>query len=133
MAVQTVLRIQLANRPGEFARVTQAMGQAGINLASAAGMAFGDAGSAVLLASDPAGAARALRDAGVTVQESQVAVAWLPNRAGALASACTALAEAGINLTGMFVVATSEAQGQQAAFECSDAARADAVLAGLTY
>jgi hypothetical protein len=133
MAVQTVLRVQLANRPGEFARVTQVVGQAGINLTSAAGMALGGAGTAVLLASDGAGAARALRDAGVTVQEAQVAVAWLPNRAGALASAMLALAEAGINLTGMFVIATSDAQGQQTAFECSDAARADAVLAGLSY
>jgi hypothetical protein len=123
----------LANRPGELARVAQAIGEAGINLASAAGMALGDAGAAVLLPSDAAGAARVLRAAGVTVQEAQVAVAWLPNHAGALAKACTALAEAGINLTGMFVVATSEAQGQQAAFECGDAARADAVLAGLSY
>jgi hypothetical protein len=134
MAIRTALRIQLQNRPGALSAALRAIAQAGVNLDTAAGVAGGeDTATVEVLPADPAGAVRALQQAGLTVREVQVAVTWLPNRAGTLARACEALGGAGINIDGLYVVATDPSRGQQAAFECADAARADQVLTGLSY
>ncbi len=133
MAVRTALRIQLQNRPGALGTALRTIAQAGVNLETAAAVAGGDTSTVEVLPADPAGAVRALQQAGLTVREVQVAMTWLPNRAGTLARACEALGGAGINIDAIYVVSTDPSRGQQAAFECADAARADQVLAGLSY
>ena len=133
MAITTALRLELANRPGELAKALRPMAQAGVNLHAVA--CLGSAESCVLAAlpNDPAAAARALQRAGLQVQQVAVVVSWLPNRPGTLLAACEALGTAGINIDGVFVVATDPAQGVQLSFACrdADAERAEHVLAGL--
>jgi len=142
MAVQVALRLDLLNRPGELVRVLRPIAQAGVNLHAAAGVAVsaGNSGSAgmpanviELLPSHAAAAEDALQQAGIQAQEVEVVVTWLPNRPGALLTACEALATAGINIEGMYVVSTDPSQGVQMTFECREAQRADQVLASVRY
>ena len=57
----------------------------------------------------------------------------MPNRPGTLLKACEALAAAGINVDGVYVVSTDPAQGVQITVECHDAQQADQVLSGVNY
>jgi hypothetical protein len=80
-----------------------------------------------------AAAADALQQAGIPTQEVEVVVTWLPNKPGALLTACEALATAGINIDAVYVVSTDPSQGVQMTFECREAQRADQVLASVRY
>jgi hypothetical protein len=154
MAVQVALRLEVANRPGELAKVLRPIAQAGVNLHAVAGVA-GSGGSGAsrasresgtsgtsagtpanvieLLPSQVAAAADALQQAGIQSHQVEVVVTWLPNRPGTLLKACEALATAGINIEGVYVVSTDPSQGVQMTFECREAPRADQVLAGVRY
>ncbi len=148
MAVQVALRLEVANRPGELVKVLRPIAQAGVNLHAVAGVAgsgasreSGESGASAgtptnvieLLPSQVAAAADALQKAGIQSQQVEVVVTWLPNRPGALLKACEALATAGINIEGVYVVSTDLSQGVQMTFECREAQRADQVLAGVRY
>jgi len=139
MAVQVALRLEVANRPGELVKVLRPIAQAGVNLHTVAGVAGSGAGAGTptnvieLLPSQVAAAADALQKAGIQSQQVEVVVTWLPNRPGTLLKACEALATAGINIEGVYVVSTDPSQGVQMTFECREAQRADQVLAGVRY
>ncbi len=145
MAVQVALRLEVANRPGELVKVLRPIAQAGVNLHAVAGVAgsggSGESGASAgtptnvieLLPSQVAAAADALQQAGIQSHQVEVVVTWLPNQPGTLLKACEALATAGINIEGVFVVSTDPSQGIQMTFECREAPRADQVLAGVRY
>ncbi len=139
MAVQVALRLEVANRPGELVKVLRPIAQAGVNLHAVAGVAGSGASAGTptnvieLLPSQVAAAADALQKAGIQSQQVEVVVTWLPNRPGTLLKACEALATAGINIEGVYVVSTDPSQGVQMTFECREAQRADQVLAGVRY
>src|SRR5258707_1606409 len=145
MAVQVALRLEVANRPGELVKVLRPIAQAGVNLHAVAGVAGSGAsresGASAgtptnvieLLPSQVAAAADALQKAGIQSQQVEVVGTWLPNRPRALLQACEALATAGINIEGVYVVSTDPSQGVQMTFECREAQRADQVLAGVRY
>ena len=139
MAVQVALRLEVANRPGELVKVLRPIAQAGVNLHAAAGVAGSGASAGMpanvieLLPSQVAAAADALQQAGIQSHQVEVVVTWLPNRPGTLLKACEALATAGINIEGVYVVSTDPRQGVQMTFECREASRADQVLAGVQY
>ena len=139
MAVQVALRLEVANRPGELVKVLRPIAQAGVNLHAVAGVAGSGASAGTptnvveLLPSQVAAAADALQKAGIQSHQVEVVVNWLPNRPGTLLKACEALATAGINIEGVYVVSTDPSQGVQMTFECREAQRADQVLAGVRY
>lgn len=133
MTVLTALRIEMTNRPGELASALRPIAQANVNVHSFAGLASVQSGTIVLLPSNLIAAAHALQQAGFQTQEVEIVVTWLPNRPGTLLKACEALASAGINIEGGFVVSTDLVQGVQITFECLDAERADQILAGVSY
>lgn len=139
MAVQVALRLEVANRPGELVKVLRPIAQAGVNLHAVAGVAGSGASAGTptnvieLLPSQVAAAADALQKAGIQSQQVEAVVTWLPNRPGTLLKACEALATAGINIEGVYVVSTDLSQGVQMTFECREAQRADQVLAGVRY
>jgi hypothetical protein len=139
MAVQVALRLEVANRPGELVTVLRPIAQAGVNLHAVAGVAGSGASGGTptnvieLLPSQVAAAADALQKAGIQSQQVEAVVTWLPNRPGTLLKACEALATAGINIEGVYVVSTDLSQGVQMTFECREAQRADQVLAGVRY
>jgi hypothetical protein len=142
MAVHVALRLDVPNRPGELVKVLRPIAAAGVNLHAVAGVAAseGSRGSAgtqaeviELLPSQVAAAVDALQQAGIHSREVEVVVTWLPNKPGALLKACEALAAAGLNLEGLYVISTDPTQGVQLTFECPEARRADQVLAGVRY
>jgi hypothetical protein len=106
------------------------LADAGVNLDAVAGLDTGQMSAVELLVDQMEAAQQALNAAHISAASVPVAVAWLPNRPGALAAAGEALAAAGINLRSIFIIRTTGDQ-DQVAFGCAEAAQADAILAGL--
>jgi hypothetical protein len=90
--------ITLSDKPGELARVTEAIATKGIDITSFAGVTCGGDGSIALLTNDEAGTRRALGDGGFRVKEIEVQSASLDNRPGELAKVARKLADAGVNI-----------------------------------
>jgi hypothetical protein len=90
--------IEADNRPGEIARVTEAVAAKGINIVSTASLAFGDRGAIGLITNDEAGTRGALDDAGIGYREIEIVGFTLPDKPGALAEASRRLADAGVNI-----------------------------------
>ena len=86
------------DRPGELARIGEAMGAAGVNITSLAGLTSQGAGIVGFLVSDEAGARSALRSAGLEAQELDTIKVGLADEPGSLGKAARKLAGAGINL-----------------------------------
>ena len=90
--------VELTNKPGELARVTEAIAQKGINIEGFAGATAGGAGTVVIVTNDDAGTRRALSDAGTNAREVELVMASLDHVPGSLAAATRKLADAGINI-----------------------------------
>ena len=118
--------IGMTNQPGVLATALEALATAGINLQSAAAATWGDSGGAAVLTDDPA-AGSALDAAGVSYHQAEVAVASLEHRPGTLAAAARALANAGINIEGVFPMGMDDGK-VQVGFAVADAAAAQAAL-----
>jgi hypothetical protein len=90
--------VELTNKPGELARVTEAIARKGINIEGFAGATAGGAGTVIIVTNDEAGTRRALSDAGCTSHEVELVTASLDHVPGSLATAARKLADAGINI-----------------------------------
>lgn len=90
--------VELENRPGELARVTEAIAQKAINILGFSGATCGDTGSIVLLTNDEAGTRSALAAAGCKAREVEMVVASLAHQPGTLAAVARRLADAGVNI-----------------------------------
>lgn len=101
------LVVQLSHRPGELARVTNALSLAGVNIKSVAAMSL--AGQALLriLPDDFPAARNALRESNVRFEEQELVSVMLENRAGELTGVAAKLADAGLNLEAVYVVGLS--------------------------
>ncbi len=86
------------DRPGELARLGEAMGTAGVNVSALAGLTGEGAGLIGFLVSDEAGARGALRAAGIEAKEVEVIRVALPDEPGALGKVARKLATAGVNI-----------------------------------
>jgi hypothetical protein len=115
------------DRPGELARIGEAVGNAGVNITALAGLT-GDAVG--FLVSDEAGARGALRSAGIEARELDVIRVTLTDEPGALGKAARKLATAGINLE--LVLTTGISHGKSTlVLAASDARRARTLLGDL--
>lgn len=119
--------IGLSNRPGTLAAALEAIAAAGINVAGVGAATWGDSGAAVLATDNTAGTASALDAAGASYREADVAVASLDHKPGTLARATRALADAGINIEGIFPLGM-DGDKVQVGFVVADAAAAQAAL-----
>jgi hypothetical protein len=90
--------VDMTNKPGEVARLAEAIAQKGINIEAFAGSTAGGAGSVVLLTNDEAGTRRAIADGGFRARELEIVTASLEHTPGSLAAATRKLADAGINI-----------------------------------
>ena len=95
--------IQLTHRPGELARVATALSRHGVNIKSLAGIAVGQQVVLRLIADDVESARAALEGANVRFEEHEVVTVLLENRAGELATVASKLADAGVNLQGIYL------------------------------
>jgi hypothetical protein len=99
--VATDLTVILKDRPGELARMGQAMGSAGVNIQGLCAMTGDGHGVIHLLVADDAAtrAHEALEAAGMGVaDESEVLVIDVEDRPGSLGEVSRSLGEAGVNI-----------------------------------
>ncbi|MDQ7844108.1 MAG: ACT domain-containing protein [Armatimonadota bacterium] len=94
------LSITLEDRPGALAALGEALGKAGVNIEGICGVSVGGKGHMHLLVEDAVAARRALQQAGIPVTgEEDVLVLDLEDRPGALGAAARKIANAGVNIT----------------------------------
>lgn len=98
----TVFRVTLEDRPGELARVAEALGGAGVNIEGLCGLGVEGKGIICLVVEDAAGARSALEGAGVPIDAELEAivldVAADADRPGAAGEIARKVADAGVNI-----------------------------------
>ena len=116
------------------ARITEALGQKGINITGFTGATCGDSGSVCLITNDESATRKALQDAHYRVKERELVVATLADKPGSLADAARRLANAGVNIEAALPTGMT-GNKIHVAFATDDAGKArmalgDAVLTG---
>ena len=101
-------RVTLTQRAGEFARVAQALASADVNLKSVAGISDGHKALICIVVEEVAAARAALQEARVQFEEEEVLSELIENGPGAIADLTNCLAEAGIDIHSMYILARDE-------------------------
>jgi hypothetical protein len=89
--------VELANQPGELARMSELLAARGVNLV-VCGLAHGDRATVAFIADDEAAVRGALQDADIDYVERGAITVRLKNVPGAGAAAFRALFEANVNV-----------------------------------
>jgi hypothetical protein len=100
--------IALTHRPGELARVADALSRYGVNIKALAGVAIDNHVAVRIIADDAEAARTALERGNIRFEEEEVVKVLLENRAGELAKISTKLAEAGVNLRAIYLTGIVE-------------------------
>lgn len=95
--------VQLTNKPGDLARVADALARRGANIKALAVMSMDGVAIAHILPDDMVVARSALEAAHVRFTESEVHLVLLENKAGVLANVTQRLGDAGVNLQALYV------------------------------
>ena len=90
--------VDLENKPGEFARVSEAIARKGINITTISGSTCGSSGRVVMTTDNDGATRTVLGEAKLTFTESEVTEATLRNEPGALAKIARRLADSGLNI-----------------------------------
>jgi hypothetical protein len=104
--------VECANRPGEIARVSQAIAERDINITASCSLAWGEHGAIGLITTDADTTREALSGTGMTVHEYEVVNFRIPDRPGTLADVTQRLASAGVDIE--FLVPTDYSRGEVA-------------------
>jgi hypothetical protein len=102
--------VECANRPGEIARVTQAIAEKGVNITASCSLAWGDHGAIGVVTSEAESTREALEATGMTFHEYELVSFRIPDRPGTLAEASQGLASAGVDIE--FLVPTGYSGGE---------------------
>jgi len=119
--------VELENKPGELARVTEAIAAKGIDINGVSGSTCGSSGSVALMTDNDAATKTALGDAGVKFREMEVTQAAVGVAPGSLAKVCRRLAEGGVNIEAMMPTGM-EGNHVMIAFVTGDPAKARQIL-----
>jgi hypothetical protein len=122
------LTVSLEDRPGELARLGEALGGAGVNIEGLTVVSFEGRAIGHVLVEDGAAARTALEGAGITVEgETEPIVSELPegqvDQPGVVGQMARAMAEAGVNIQVVYL-----ATKNRAVAVTSDNAKARAAL-----
>jgi hypothetical protein len=96
--IRNELFCSMPTRVGALADVTGALASAGVNIEAIGAYDKDGRGEFMMIVSDNAAGAEALRALGADVAEKSVVTLEVENRPGALAEAAAVIAEAGINV-----------------------------------
>ena len=101
--------IELDNKPGELARVTAGISDAGVNLAAATCVGNGEKAELHILVphAEPVRRALAITQTAITAEREVVVVEVHEDRPGTLAALARKVAEAGINIDLLYVATKS--------------------------
>jgi hypothetical protein len=95
----TDLMVGMEDRPGQLARLGEALGGAGVNVDGFFATTEGGRGQVHVLVEDASAARQALEGAGIQVADQRdVLVAAAPNQPGQLGQTARRLADAGVNI-----------------------------------
>jgi hypothetical protein len=122
-----VFLVDLKNKPGELARVTEAIAAKGVNITGISGATCSDSGRAAVMTNDDATTRTALKDAGFTYTELEGTDTALRHEPGTLAKAARRLADAGINIEALLPIGM-EGNEIHVAFVTSEPVKARQVL-----
>ncbi|MDH3540799.1 MAG: hypothetical protein OEP52_12425 [Acidimicrobiia bacterium] len=100
----TEFTIHLANRPGQLAGLAKVMSDGGVNIEALAAFGLEDLGVVRMVVSDAERARRVINEAGLAAEERRVLTTVLSHRPGALAALTQSLADAGVNIDGLYVL-----------------------------
>ena len=100
--------IQLTNKPGDLARVAQALARRGVNIKALAALSVNGVALTRILPDDIVVARSAFEAANIRFTESEVHLVLLENKAGVLANVSDRLGEAGINLEAIYVTGIAD-------------------------
>jgi hypothetical protein len=96
--------VDLDNRPGEIARVTEAIAGRDVNITGVGGTTGGSRSRVAFLVGDEPGMRAALADAQCMFMEVEVVTVALRHEPGTLARACRRLADADINIEALMPI-----------------------------
>ena len=124
----TDLTISVEDRPGELARIGEALGNAGINIEGFLGLGLEGRGIIHICVQDGSAARRALEGAGVKVEGEADAILTRSfesdaQRPGALGEMAREIADAGINIRVIYV-----ATGSRGVYVTDDNAKAMSLM-----
>jgi hypothetical protein len=97
-------KVFVADRPGELARVTDALANAAVNIRAIASESKHEASFLRVVTSDVATTQKALRTAGLRFEENEIMTLDLADRPGELAKVARRLARAGINVHSLYLL-----------------------------
>lgn len=120
--------IFLENRAGRLADVTTLLGDNGVNIRALSLADTADFGILRLIVNDPDKALSLLKKAGLTVRETEVVAAEVPDRPGGLAEILRLLSAEQINVEYMYAFVRSPAESAIMIFRFDDPAKALEVL-----
>lgn len=119
--------IELENRAGAVAAVTEAIAERGINITGGAGIGAGSAGHMALTTNDEAATRRVLLGGGYKFREIEIVPLTVVDAPGTFARACRALADARINIEATFPM-TGSGERNTMAFATDDPVKARSIL-----
>jgi hypothetical protein len=119
--------VELENKAGELARVTEAIAAKGIDITGVSGSTCGSSGSVALMTDNDTSTRAALQAAGATFREMEATLAPIAAAPGSLAKACRRLADAGVNIEALMPTGM-EGDHVTVAFITNDAAKARQIL-----
>lgn len=96
--------VKLKNEPGTLAQVVRAIASRGVDVRAVGGGAVGDVGLAVFATDNDMATREALMALNCEFMEAEAVVADVEDRPGALARLTGAMADAGVNLSGVVVI-----------------------------
>jgi len=97
------LSIQLTNRPGDLARIAEALARRGVNIKALAALKIGGEAMVRILPDDMVAARAALEAANLHFEEGEVHTVLIENKAGVLASVTERMGAEGINLEAVYL------------------------------
>lgn len=92
--------VQLNNRPGGLATLSEALAARGVDLRAIGGGGIGDLGHIILTTADDATTKAVLEEGGYTFIEGESILAEVDDRPGGMATIARELADAGVNIYG---------------------------------
>jgi len=120
-------KVFVADRPGELARVTEALANAAVNIRAIASESKRDASFLRVVTSDVQTTEKALRNAGLKFDLSDILNLELIDRPGELAKVARRLSRAGINVHSIFILGSKNGR-TEIALVVDDIERAKSVL-----
>jgi hypothetical protein len=100
----TQISVKLQNRPGELSRISDILGDEGINIKALTASVHGDNAQIHMVPDDPQKAEEVLKSRGFDVHTHQVIAVETPDHPGGLNAVLRPLKDAGINIEFLYPV-----------------------------